>query len=131
MISKDEESLPARRTSCVIFDRNGGVWAFRSYDDAEGWIEAIDVVDGEYFGFDSEGYVLAFDVIQPDVVVISRTDDRAEERAADKIQSAMSLSGAPLRSRSLPEMIDELLLMEARKGFFDRIIQKLRNRRAN
>jgi hypothetical protein len=45
-----------------------GLLAFESPTRAEGWVESIDVEDGEYLDvFDSEGRLLAFEVERPTV----------------------------------------------------------------
>lgn len=123
--SRDEQGSAGRSTPCFIVDRNSGIWVFHSYHEAEGWVEAVDVADGEYYGFDVEGYALAFDVVQTDIVVISRTGDPVEERATEELRNAARVGGIKLRSDSLPEMVDELLKAEATVSLVSRILRKM------
>lgn len=42
----------------IFFDESGDILVFGSKEDAQQYIEAIDVANGEYQGYDSEGRLL-------------------------------------------------------------------------
>ena len=40
--------MQEHRVAVLVFDRDGEVTAFPRLDNAAGWLESIDVLDGEY-----------------------------------------------------------------------------------
>jgi hypothetical protein len=95
----------------VVFDRNGDAWAFRNYHDAAGWIEAVDVIDGEYHAYDADGYVLSLTVAEGDVQ-IRRTAERAYEETIDQLRTTMRDSRDSqdvLAAETLKDMIERML----------------------
>jgi hypothetical protein len=91
------------------------VRAFHTYQDAADWMEAVDVVDGEYHGYDADGYVLSFATNRDDVL-ICRTSERAYEEAIDQFRSALSTSPIALDNSTLQGMICQMLDLEASSG---------------
>ena len=47
----------------IVLDENGNILIFNSRKHAEGYLEAIDVANGEYVGYDGAGRLLTLDVV--------------------------------------------------------------------
>jgi hypothetical protein len=48
----------------VIVSENGDLMIFKSVEQAQAALEPIDVKNGEYVAYDSEGFLLAFEIVR-------------------------------------------------------------------
>src|SRR5262245_6870417 len=118
----------AEQVPVAIFDRSGGVWVFHSDRDAARWMEAVDVADGEYHGYDADGYVLSLSTDGDDVLV-RRTSEQAYEEAAHQLRDALSRSPVTVAEGPLREMIHRLLQLEDSSGMRPRVAAILKGLR--
>ncbi len=109
----------------VVFDRSDGAWVFPNHVDASEWMEAADVVDGEYHAYDVDGYVLSLST-RGDRVVIRRTSERAYEEALDQLRRVMSDGSVSVSGRTLEEILQDMLDQESRLGLRRRLSLALR-----
>ncbi|MEV4619848.1 hypothetical protein AB0J74_14210 [Asanoa sp. NPDC049573] len=91
----------------VVVDTDAEAFAFASADLAAQWLEATDVVDGEFHGYDALGNVLEITARGEDVFVAS-TDDNAYDAAVADLQRVTSRNR--VSGESLDEMIRSLIV---------------------
>jgi len=96
----------------IIISEHGDLVVFEAKEDAEMYLEAIDVANGEYVGYDSEGRLLRLTPAWPHSATI--TDGESEPSHKDELSAALSgfflQLGLPadwVRQASLEEMIDK------------------------
>ena len=66
----------------LVIDNHGDTLLFRNKEDAEGWLEPIDVLQEEYAGTDAAGHPLYFSAtMYPPVVRIACDDGKVDEIA--------------------------------------------------
>jgi hypothetical protein len=96
----------------IIINEHGSVFLFQSVEDAEMYLEAVDVENNEYVAYDSEGRLLRL-VPKPPHEVIIRSAEQ-EPGHSDELHATLFkfllYEGAPadrLRQASLRELVEK------------------------
>jgi hypothetical protein len=80
----------------LVFDSDGEAYAFRSLATAEGHLEMIDVLDGEYQGaFTTDGNVVVLSGEPDGPVSLTWTPDKDPARLAQLLHAAATRRGRP------------------------------------
>ena len=78
----------------IIVVERGDVSAFESVDDARRWMEAVDVRNGAYAAYDSQGYLLRLWASEPVVMVIGREPGLSAVETLDRaLRAFMDATG--------------------------------------
>lgn len=107
----------------VIFDRDGNVTVARDFDSAAAEIEAVDVSDGEYHGYDADGVILKFKIVD-DRVCIERSSEITYDDAVAQLQRSVGSRNPP--EGTLAEMIQWTIQQELDATMIGRIRRRLR-----
>lgn len=107
----------------VIFDRDGNATVARDFSSAATEIEAVDVSDGEYHGYDADGAVLKFKSVN-DRVYIERSSEIAYDDAVAQLQRSVGSHNPP--EGTLAEMIQWTIQQELDATMIGRIRRRLR-----
>jgi hypothetical protein len=94
----------------VIFDRNDTAWAFRRSSEAADWMEPVDVSDGEYHGYDADGYILDLSVTNGRTT-ISKTARKASREAVEELRRSEGPLGITAAG-TLADMIQQALALQ-------------------
>jgi hypothetical protein len=96
----------------IIIDEHGDVVIYDSIEDAAMGLEAIDVANGEYVGYDSEGRLLRLLPDWPHSAVIKDAEPEPTHQNQLRVTladflSQLGLSGEWLERASLDEMVEK------------------------
>jgi hypothetical protein len=86
----------------ILFDREGRLNVFRTWEEAVGWTEAIDVAQGEYEGWTVDGRMLELDVVDDDRITVAPTTRHdpttllAQLRQSPEVESLGITGDSPL-----------------------------------
>ena len=95
-----------------VFDRGGDLNVFSSLQAASGWLEAVDVDNGEYIAaFLHDGTVVATRTAD-NLVVLAATDTRDLPRLNDLLTEHQRWVGEPVSGRSPLEFANDYLRYE-------------------
>ena len=94
------------KSPVIVQDSDGDVLIFRSMDNAEDYLEPIDVRAGEYVAYDADGRLLTISVDEDRGIVRLGSSDSTAQHAADlrgillqllgRIEPGHELSDCPL-----------------------------------
>jgi hypothetical protein len=101
----------------IIADNRGDVLAFDSVPKAEAYMEPIDILNGEYVVYDSEGYILKPSVVKDkkgrERVLLGPADEKRKDE--EKLRtvlvqflSQVTETNQPLESFSLGQLVEML-----------------------
>jgi hypothetical protein len=94
----------------IILDNKGDVTLFKTVQDAEQYVEAVDVEDDEYVGYDAHGYVLLLytsgDRVHMTLKEPKQRQIEALERTLRSLLAAVGDPRAADQSFELPALID-------------------------
>ncbi len=109
--SRPEESRGPRPgiTPPIIVDEQGTATVFESVEDAERYLEPIDVRNGEYVAYDSEGRLLRLLPTSPRITIENADlEPHHANEVRELLVRLLSYTGVPveiLRSESLQELV--------------------------
>ena len=107
MVSENER-LTARNHAAIVLDTSATACSFATMDSAEMWLEATDVVDSEFHGYDALGNRLEITARDEDVFV-APTNDNEYDAAVEELRRVAQHSHEPVTGESLEEMIRSLI----------------------
>jgi hypothetical protein len=102
----------------IIVDEHGTAMVFESIDDAERYLEPIDVSNGEYVAYDSEGRLLKLIATKPQITI--QSDDlepQHQGHVGELLIRLLSHAGVPsdvLERKSLQELVQGSLEYKTR-----------------
>ena len=92
-----------------VFCRDGEAMPFRSGAEAMGYLEAVDVDDGEYeAAFTFDGYIVSICTSANDVI-LDRTDDRDEAGLHQRLELVRIRDGLSSPASDITALADEML----------------------
>ena len=109
--NRPEESRGPRPgiTPPIIVDEQGTATVFESVEDAERYLEPIDVRNGEYVAYDSEGRLLRLLPTSPRITIENADlEPHHSKEVRELLVRLLSYTGVPveiLRSESLQELV--------------------------
>ena len=102
----------------VIISESGDVDVFESVEDAEKYLEPVDVRAGRFVAFDSEGRSLLLYPTSPriSIALAEETPSHAEELSVllKRFLGQVGVAHPSLESDSLPELIEKSLVYKVR-----------------
>jgi hypothetical protein len=100
-------------SAVLVFDRGGDVLVFSELQDAEAYMESIDVLDGEYEGaFTTHGNVVDIAGVRDGPVSLRVTLDRDDVRLRELLLKGQSRLGFVSNVDDTVSVANELMRME-------------------
>lgn len=86
--------MQEHREAVLVFDRDGEVMAFPRLEDAAGWMESIDVLDGEYErAFTPDGRVVEITGVRDSPVSLRITTERDDIGLRERLMRSRARMG--------------------------------------
>jgi hypothetical protein len=87
-------TMQEHREAVLVFDRDGEVMAFPRLEDAAGWMESIDVLDGEYEGaFTPDGRLVEITGVRDGPVSLRITTEKDDIGLGDRLVRSRARMG--------------------------------------
>ena len=105
--------MQEHRVAVLVFDRDGEVTAFPRLDNAAGWLESIDVLDGEYVcAFTLDGHVVEITGVHGGPVSLRVTVERDDTGLRELLLRSQARMGFVSDVDDLVSVANELMRQE-------------------